>query len=193
MRPMNDAHASKAIVRRKLLTVRDALSKPDLDKWSAKIAAQLLTSVPYQDHQVFSGYWPIGNEVDVRPLMTMLNDKGLHGSLPVVVGEAEPLGFCTWSPGEPLVSAGFGTKQPKIKVEVVPTLILMPLLGFTRFGDRLGFGAGFYDRTLKELRSERDILAVGVAFSVQELQDLATEPHDERLDWIVTEKEAIKF
>lgn len=183
----------KSELRAQVLARRDALRAQDVVSHSTGVGERFLRSVPYQDHSVFSGYWPIGNEVDVRPLMDRLIAIGQRGCLPKVVGRGRSLDFYRWHPGDKLKDGPFGTKEPVSSEKVVPSLFLVPLLGFSRGGDRLGFGAGYYDITLRAARQEREILAVGLAFSIQELHDLVHEPHDERLDWIVTEREAISL
>jgi 5-formyltetrahydrofolate cyclo-ligase len=142
-----------------------------------------------------SGYWPIGSEIDVRPLLERLARAGHPLGLPVVEGRGRPLLFRAWRPGEPLEPAGFGLAQPPADRPVVtPRVLLVPLLAFDRAGWRLGYGGGFYDRTLERLRAvEPATLAVGLAWAAQEVERVPLEPTDQRLDWIVTEAEAIRI
>ena len=141
----------------------------------------------------FAGYWPIKSEVDPRPLMGHLLRIGLIGSLPVVAAKARPLVFRRWSDGQRLESGPFGVLVPPVKAAaVVPALLLVPLLAYDDRGHRLGYGAGYYDRTLNELRRTHQVLAVGLAFSGQRTADLPVAPGDEPLDWIVTERSAIR-
>ena len=140
-----------------------------------------------------AGYWPINGELDCRPLLDRLAGAGWLRALPVVTGPARPLLFRRWPPEAPLTPGRFGIPEPpETAGAVVPAVVLVPLLAFDRAGHRLGHGAGYYDRTLEALRARGPVRAIGLAFAVQELPDLPAEPHDQRLDWIVTEHGAIR-
>lgn len=135
-----------------------------------------------------AGYWPMRHEADPRPLMEALAARGVALALPVVVREREPLAFRAYAPGDALESGPFGTRAPAPGMpDVVPAHILVPLLAFDATGARLGYGAGYYDRTLRALRRAGGVFAVGVAFSGQEVAALPCGPHDERLDAVITE------
>ncbi len=136
-----------------------------------------------------SGFWPMGEEIDVRPLLTALAGLGYLCLLPVVPAPRQPLIFRLWTPGDELEAGVFGTRHPPaIRPSLTPRVVLAPLLAFDRTGHRLGYGGGFYDRTLAALRSYGGVTAVGVAFSEQEVDSVPHGPHDQRLDWIVTEQ-----
>ncbi len=140
-----------------------------------------------------SGYWPMADEFDVRPLMTRLFERGHVLALPVVVARGEALVFRRWQPGDRLVEAGFGTREPGEKAaEAVPDLVLAPLLAFDDAGRRLGYGGGYYDRTLRALRSAGRVVAVGVGYQAQRVDEVPSGDGDEKLDWIVTEERAIR-
>ena len=142
---------------------------------------------------IVSGFWPMGEEIDVTPLLAQLHASGHPIGLPVVVKKGEPLVFRHWYPGMALVSGGFGTEVPPPSAPVVePRVLIVPLLAFDAEGYRLGYGGGFYDRTLDKLRtgSAADPLAVGVAFSAQHVMRVPRDEFDQPLDWIVTEKAA---
>jgi 5-formyltetrahydrofolate cyclo-ligase len=139
-----------------------------------------------------SAYWPKGDELDPRPAMEALAARGHPIGLPVVVGRGAPLVFRRWAPGDRLEPAGFGLREPAgDRPEVIPALLLVPLLAFDRRGGRLGYGGGFYDRTLARLRDEGRPIAVGVAYAGQEMPALPQGPGDRTLDWILTEGETI--
>jgi len=141
---------------------------------------------------VVSGYWPLPDELDPRPLLTALHDRGHVIGLPVVVGRGLPLIFRRWRPGQALVKGSFKVETPPESADVVtPAVVLAPLLAFDRAGYRLGYGGGFYDRTIAGFRSRGSLLAVGLAFAAQEVAAVPHGPSDEPLDWIVTEREAI--
>jgi 5-formyltetrahydrofolate cyclo-ligase len=142
---------------------------------------------------VVSGYWPMGDEFDVRPLMTRLSERGHMCALPVVMGRGRALVFRRWRPGDRLVAAGFGTCEPaEDAAETVPDIVLAPLLAFDDGGRRLGYGGGYYDRTLRALRERGPILAVGVGYEAQRVEAVPSGDDDEKLDWIVTEERAIR-
>jgi 5-formyltetrahydrofolate cyclo-ligase len=141
---------------------------------------------------VVSAYWPLADELDPRPLFVELHRRGHPIGLPVILGKRQPLLFRRWTPDVVLVRGAFRVMTPPAEApEVVPRLLLVPLLAFDRAGYRLGYGGGFYDRTIATLRAEQDILAVGVALAAQEVAQVPRDDTDEPLDWIVTEREAI--
>ncbi len=141
-----------------------------------------------------SAYWPMKNEMDVRPLLAALAELGCVVALPVVAGKGKPLLFRRWRPGMVLRSASFGLSEPGAsEPEVVPRIVFAPLLAFDRRGNRIGWGAGFYDRTLAGLRARDPVTAVGVAYAAQELASVPADAHDQPLDWIATERELTKL
>ena len=156
------------------------------------VSRMLRDRVPLPAGTAVSAYWPMGSELDPRPLMTALGEAGHPIALPVVIEAERPLLFRAWSPGDALEPAAFNTQVPSAdKPEVVPQVVLAPLLAFDRAGYRLGYGGGFYDRTLARLRQDGDVLAIGLAYAGQEVPAVPRDANDKRLDWIVTEAEAI--
>jgi len=142
---------------------------------------------------IVAGYWPMRTELDCRPLLHALSHARRVVALPVVLAPATPLGFRRWQPGDALVPGGFGTLVPSPQAaEVEPDILLVPLLAFDRQGRRLGYGGGFYDRTLAALRARRSIVALGVAYAVQEMPDLPSDALDQPLDAVVTEQGVIE-
>lgn len=139
-----------------------------------------------------SGFWPIGSEANVMPLLLALGGRGLDMALPVVPRRGEPLVFRRWRPDDPVDRGPFGIGEPQAAApELEPDLLLVPLLAFDRAGGRLGYGGGYYDRTLARLRARKRILAVGVAYAAQECATVPRDGHDARLDWVLTETAAI--
>lgn len=138
---------------------------------------------------VVSGFWPIGDEFDPRPLMEALAAAGHRLCLPVVVGRGRPLAFRAWAPGDPLERAGFGLSVPRWDAPpAIPRFLIVPLLAFDRRGYRVGYGAGYFDRTIAELRAHvPGLYALGVGFALQETPEVPALAHDERLDAIATE------
>lgn len=144
-------------------------------------------------HRAVAAYWPLEAEFDPRPIMVWAHGQGRFVCLPVVAGPGRPLGFRGWHPGMVLEEADFGILIPPAEAETVtPDLVFTPLLAFDRDGYRLGYGGGYYDITLAALRAENEDLAViGLGFAAQEVARVARDGFDQRLDWIVTERDAI--
>lgn len=141
---------------------------------------------------IASGYLPVRNELDPRPAMAALEALGWRLALPVVVGPGLPLAFRRWAIGEPTVPAPFGLEIPANEEEVTPGLLLVPMLAFDLRGHRLGYGGGFYDRTIAVLRQRNPaVRAVGVAFAGQEVSVLPDHENDMRLDAILTEEGSV--
>ncbi len=150
---------------------------------------------PFDAPPVVSGFWPMPEELDIRPLMIELHSQGCQLCLPVVTGKRQPLTFRAWRPGDSLEQGVFGTMHPSPKREVLePDALIVPLLAVDHVGWRLGYGGGFYDRTLRGLRQRKQITAMGVGFDAQLLSEQVPHgPDDERLDWLLTDKRACAF
>jgi 5-formyltetrahydrofolate cyclo-ligase len=141
-----------------------------------------------------SVYWPMRQEMDVRPLLAELDRLGCVVALPVVMGKGKPLVFRRWQPGMALQSGAFGLSEPgPDSPEIAPRVVFAPLLAFDRRGNRIGWGAGFYDRTLAGLRAQGPITAVGVAYAAQEIAEVPADALDQPLDWIATERAVVKL
>lgn len=138
-----------------------------------------------------AGYMAMRTEIDPVLAMTAL---AAHGpvAVPVIIAPATPLRFARWSPDRAMVDGAFGARVPAELDWIVPRVLIVPLVAFTRQGGRLGYGGGFYDRTLEALRAQGPVMAVGFAWSAQEAESLPLEPVDQRLDLIVTEAEVIR-
>ncbi len=141
---------------------------------------------------VVSGFVPIRGEIDPRKLLAAFSCEGAVTALPVTK-PGNALEFRAWRPGDPLVQAGMGLSEPPDSADRVhPTIVLTPLLAFDLKGRRLGWGGGFYDREVAQMRGERSVQIVGIAFDAQKVNRVPTGRHDQPLDWIVTEKAAYK-
>ncbi|MDW4499592.1 5-formyltetrahydrofolate cyclo-ligase [Sulfitobacter sp. D35] len=138
-----------------------------------------------------SGYLAIRTEIDPLPAMA---EAAAHGpvGVPVIEGKGQPLKFAAWEPGIALVPGPFGAQVPERLEFFEPELLIVPLVAFERNGGRLGYGGGFYDRTLALLRARRPTVAVGFAYAAQEARDLPLEATDQPLDLVVTETEIIE-
>ncbi|MEL6549220.1 MAG: 5-formyltetrahydrofolate cyclo-ligase [Pseudomonadota bacterium] len=137
-----------------------------------------------------AGYMPINTEIDPLPAM---EEAAAHGpvAIPVIAGAGQPLSFARWEPGMALVEGPFKARIPVKPDFLVPEIVIVPLVAFTRAGGRLGYGGGFYDRTLEVLRAAQPTLAAGFAYAAQEARELPLEPTDQPLDLIITEAEVI--
>ena len=153
-----------------------------------QVCNQLLASNKLPSKQIIAAYWPLGDELDPMPLLNILDSLGHQMVLPVMLGAGKPLIFRTWSPSDDLQDAGFGTREPtEDKQTLEPDVILAPLLAFDRRGFRLGYGGGFYDRTLEKLRQNKPVCVYGIAYAAQEMNHVIKGPYDEPLDGIITE------
>lgn len=146
---------------------------------------------------VISSYWPIGREFDTHSLMDDCIARGATVALPVIVKNTKILKFVSWTPKADVEMGAYGICQPVINEHTEyfdPDIVVVPFLAFDRKGYRLGYGGGYYDATIEDLRKRKNILTVGVGFSKQAcLFNLPVEKHDVQLDWIVTEQGAQKF
>lgn len=194
MTSSDDLRAAKAAARR-LARVRRTAAKDGAGGDAAERALALLRrSVPLPAPATVVGYWPMDEEFNVVPMLEFFHAEGWTCGLPCVMGAGKPLVFRRWQKGDALRPAGFGTVEPEAESpEVDPALLLVPLLAFDAAGYRLGYGGGFYDRTLEALRARRAVMAVGVAFDGQAAEDVPHGQRDQRLDWVVTERRAIRF
>lgn len=184
---MTDLSFQKHAARQKSLALRKVLRVSDA---GASLAEHFPAAL---NQQCIAGFAPIGDEIDIWPLLKSLNAAGRRVALPVVVAPEAPLDFRQWQPGCELETDRYGISFPKYGEKLSPTLLLIPLLAFTPTGDRLGYGGGYYDRTLAALRSQADVFACGVAYAGQEVENLPTGEFDARLDAILTEQEYRTF
>ena len=160
---------------------------------AAKAAAEhFFSGVALHSGEVIAAYWPIRDELDCRLVLTRLMDEGQPVCLPVVLGDNQPLELRLWEQGAALYPSGFGTLAPDENAPLAePDIVLMPLLGFDQQGTRLGYGGGYYDRTLAKM--DRLPRLIGFAFSAQELRHIPREEHDIPLDAVITEQGILHF
>jgi 5-formyltetrahydrofolate cyclo-ligase len=179
---------------RKEAQERRAALKPVVGELSRRLRDVFLQQIPVPSGATVSAYAAIGDEADPGPLLDALRARGHIIALPRVAGRGKPLDFHRYDAGQALVPGGFGLSEPGGDwTHIEPDILLVPLLAFDARGYRIGYGAGFYDRTLAKLRGERDVLAVGFAFAGQEFETVPHDQNDQRLDWVVTETGARKF
>jgi 5-formyltetrahydrofolate cyclo-ligase len=189
--PIAPMLSPKAVMRAKLKAER---AKAFADRKDAPVhAARLfMANIPVKPGETVLLYHPMKDELDTGPLAAALAEKGVLLALPVVTRKNAPLDFRLHAPGSELLNGAHGTSHPKEEKPAKPDFLVVPLLGFTRAGARLGYGGGYYDRTIEMLRKERAIVAIGYAYGAQEVEKLPLSPMDQKLDWIVTEREAIR-
>jgi len=157
------------------------------------LADQFLRAVPRVPEVIVAGYWPVGTEIDIRPLMRRLIAADHRIVLPVVPAPTLPLKFREWTPDSAVRPGPYGIEvPPDDAAELKPGLVIAPFLAFDAEGWRLGYGGGFYDRTLRRLRGLGEVIVVGVGFAAQQVERVAHDGLDEQLDWVVTEEFAKK-
>ncbi len=168
----------------------NSLKKTDLIKLHELISCRVLDFFSFKSSDIIAGYWPKPNEVDPRPLLKNLLLRKYKIVLPVIHKENKILLFREWSFQVPLKMGLYKTLEPyKNQPLLVPDILFIPLLSFDKWGHRLGYGGGYYDQTLSALRKIKTITTIGLAYDIQHVIRLPIEPHDEALQWIVTEKE----
>ncbi len=174
--------------RQQALKLRDELNPEARIEKSIQASDAGSRAIEFQPGEIISGFWPIRSEIDARPLMAALQQRGARLCLPVVVDKYTII-FRELVRGAPLVKAGFGTVGPGPEAGILnPSTLLVPLAAFDLKGGRLGYGAGHYDRAIDKLM-ETGITPrlIGVAFDIQRVDRVFTEPHDQNLDAIITE------
>jgi 5-formyltetrahydrofolate cyclo-ligase len=182
---------AKAAIRREAKARRDALL-PDARAAAAQAIAARPFPVAVTPGAIVSGFMPMKSEINPVPLMRTLADAGAQLALPAIAGRGQPLAMRTYAFGQPLAAGVWGIREPMPDApEVLPDIVLVPLLAFARSGHRIGYGAGYYDMTITALRAGKTVLAVGVAFAAQEIASVPTTPRDARLDLVLTEREVI--
>jgi 5-formyltetrahydrofolate cyclo-ligase len=182
----NDIEQTKVALRVKAHEARAGLSSDERKTASKAACEHFFSAISFPAAQVVAAYWPIRDEMDCQPILIRLMDTGQPVCLPVVMGEGEPLELRLWQDGAPLYPSGFGTLAPEeLAPKAVPDVVLMPLLGFDGKGTRLGYGGGYYDRTLAALASKPRL--IGLAFAAQEVDFIPRGDHDIPLDSVVTE------
>lgn len=179
--------ADKAAARKTALAAR-ARAHAQGGAGRAGMLAQVLAG--YRG-AALAGYMPIHSEIDPRPAMA---EAAAHGPVcvPVITAKDQPLGFARWDEGCAMEKGRFGAMVPSVKHWITPEILIVPLVAFDSHGRRLGYGGGFYDRTLEALRARGAALAIGFAYDAQELPDLPQEPTDQPLDMIVTQTRVIE-
>jgi 5-formyltetrahydrofolate cyclo-ligase len=178
----------KAALRMERLALRDAMTPEARMKASLKMLDHAGDIIEFEHGQVISGFWPIRSEVDIRPLMARLRERGARLCLPAIL-DKKTIVFRELVPGAPIIETGFGTNGPGEDSPVLdPDIMLVPLSAFDKTGHRIGYGAGYYDRAIERLRRKGHMpRLIGIAFDCQEVASVPAEPHDVALDAMLTE------
>jgi 5-formyltetrahydrofolate cyclo-ligase len=181
----------KAELRKSAIARREAIPAAERQVAAAAIAGRPFP-LDVTPGVIVSGFSPLKSEINPLPLLRKLADAGATLALPVVAGRGKPLIMRAYSFGQELNSGVWGIREPKDDApEVDPDILIVPLAAFDRRGNRIGYGAGYYDMTIIRLRARRPVKAVGIAYAAQEVPDVPVTERDARLDLVLTERETI--
>ena len=182
---------AKAELRRQARARRDALPA-SVRSAAAHAIAERPFPITVGPQAIVSGFMPLGSEINPIPLMRELASRGVQLALPAVAGRGKPLAMRAFAFGQTLVAGVWGIREPAPDApEVSPDILIVPLLAFDRSGQRIGYGAGYYDLTIAALRARKTITACGLAFATQEIPSVPTTQRDAPLDLVLTEREVI--
>jgi 5-formyltetrahydrofolate cyclo-ligase len=183
----------KKELRGAALALRDALP-PMVRAAAAETIVARAFPVTITPGMIVSGFSPMKTEINPIPLLRKLADAGAQLALPCIVGRGHPLIMRAWDFGATLAAGQWGIREPTPDAaEVAPDILIVPLAAFDRNGHRIGYGAGYYDMTIRGLRAKKKIVAIGIAFAAQEISKVPATERDERLDLVLTEREIIDF
>jgi 5-formyltetrahydrofolate cyclo-ligase len=187
------AQNEKAALRASALALRDALPAPERAAAAQAIAAAAFP-VTIAPGMIVAGFSPMKSEINPIPLLRKLAEAGAQIALPAIAGRGKPLIMRAWHFGASLASGKWGIREPTPDAaEVFPDILIVPLACFDRTGHRIGYGAGYYDMTIRALRAKKPVIAIGIAFAAQEISKVSATTRDERLDLVLTEREVIDF
>lgn len=188
---MNDSLDWRKQQRKRLLAAREALPELMHQQWSEAISNFLVHHTRGFERKIIGIYWPFRGEYDVRSIARHFLAQEATLALPKVIGKHQPLHFCTWSPNSPMKDGAYGIPIPEHVQIVRPDAVIIPMVGFDQRGYRLGYGSGYYDRTLATYDPQP--IKIGVAFEMQRLGDLHPQPHDIAMHYVVTEAGIFKI
>jgi 5-formyltetrahydrofolate cyclo-ligase len=181
----------KSQIRRDALAKRDALSG-EFRMNAAETVAMRGLPIDVPQGAVVSGFFPLKTEINPVRLMRRLAAGGAQLALPLIVGRGKPLSMRAFAFGDELIPGQWGILEPSPDApELEPDILIVPLLAFDRVGQRIGYGAGYYDMTITTLRRKKPITAIGIAFAAQEIPQVPATPNDAPLDFVLTEREVI--
>jgi len=182
---------TKEALRAEALAARDALPAA-----MRAAAAETIAARPFPlrvtPGMIVSGFMPLKSEINPLPLMRKLAEAGAQLALPAIAGRGQPLIMRAYAFGDEFARGQWGIREPKPEApEVVPDIMLVPLAAFDRAGHRIGYGAGYYDMTIRAARAQKQVAAVGIAFAAQEIAQVPATERDEALDLVLTERGVI--
>jgi len=181
----------KSAIRASALAKRDAMPADERAAAAEQIAARDFP-VAITPGVLVSGFMPMKTEINPLPLMKALEQAGARLALPAIKGRGHPLIMRAYKFGDEFARGQWGIREPKPEApEVAPDIVIVPLAAFDRAGNRIGYGAGYYDMTLHALRTQKPVTAIGLAFAAQEMPQVPTDDRDERLDLVLTERGVI--
>ena len=194
---MPDNMPNKSSIRSSMLTQRRTFGRTLSDAQYLDHGKQLQSTFVghfnWSDPKIIAGYWPLREEIDCRPLLYYLIKQNHSLCLPRVQTQSKVLEFNLWTPDTQLKKGSFGFKVPvQQDTSVIPDIFLVPFIAFDPKGHRVGYGYGHYDYTLEKLRHKKEILVIGLGYSIQKVDQIPFEPTDHPMDWVVTENEVIK-
>lgn len=180
----------KSDLREAAITKRSSLSAIFKNNASKKITREFIANAPLKPSDRIACYWPISGEVDTKMLMEILLEQKYACALPKILGKDQPLEFKQYDKTTKLlINNKFKVYEPpKSATTISPTILVVPLLAFDSLGHRLGFGGGFYDRTIESLQKKAEIMTIGLAYSSQQVPSLPRNGTDQKLDCIITER-----
>lgn len=182
----------KSKIRADAFAARARVTPAEADAFAQRLARLGPDLARGHGARIVSVFWSIGDELPTHALVAALDAAGFVVGLPVTGRRGTPLTFRRWHPDVPLVPGKMDIPEPPPEAETVePDLLFVPLAAFDRRGHRIGYGAGFYDRTLAALRAKKTVVAVGLAYAAQEVLFVPAEEHDQPLDFVVTDKDTI--
>lgn len=184
---------SKAALRAATLAKRDAMPAAERQQAAETIAARGLP-VEVKPGMIVGGFMPMKSEINPLPLLRKCAQAGAQLALPCIAGRGKPLIMRAWNFGDEFKAGQWGIREPLPAArQVQPDILIVPLACFDRAGHRVGYGAGYYDMTIAALRAAKPIMAIGIAFAVQEIPAVPAMAHDERLDFVLTERDVLNF
>ena len=178
----------KKHIRKRIIKAREIKNKNNLKVKFSLLREELKKKI--FKNKIVGSYYPVNFEADTSQVMKMFKQKGYELSLPVISSKYD-MNFYTWNLNDPLYVNKYGIPEPKSKIKVIPSILLIPMVAYDKRLNRLGYGGGYYDRFLKKYE-KKNILKIGLAITCQEVKKLPTNNFDKKMDYILTEKKLYK-
>ena len=178
----------KKHIRKRIIKAREIKNKNNLKVKFSLLREELKKKI--FKNKIVGSYYPVNFEADTFQVMKMFKQKGYKLSLPVISSKYD-MNFYTWNLNDPLYVNKYGIPEPKSKIKVIPSILLIPMVAYDKRLNRLGYGGGYYDRFLKKYE-KKNILKIGLAITCQEVKKLPTNNFDKKMDYILTEKKLYK-